>query len=336
MLFLGIETSCDETSAAVVESGKRILSNVVLSQVDRHKIFGGIVPEIAARLHVEASLPVINQALKEAKIRNIKDIDAIGVVHGPGLCGSLLVGISCAKALAYTLNIPLIGVNHLQAHIYAVSFCYEEVILPAIALVVSGGHTCLGLVKNFDDYQLLGETLDDAAGEAYDKVAKMLNLGYPGGPIIDNLIKDMDSNKKPIKFPRAYLFSRPYDFSFSGLKTAVLYYIKKHKNYDIESVVKGFQDAIIEVLVKKSIKAAKKFKVKSVIVAGGVSANSQLREKFKEATQAKGLNLYYPSLQLCTDNAAMVAGLAYIKYKNKKLKDLYQLDAQPDLSLKED
>ena len=332
-LILGIETSCDETAAAIVEDGKKIISNVVASQISIHQKYGGVVPEIASRKHVEFIIPVIDKALDESGKR-ITDLSAIAVTYGPGLIGSLLVGLSVAKAMAYAKNIPLIGVNHLEAHIYANFLEHNEIKPPFICLIVSGGHTSLVYIRHFGEYELLGQTKDDAAGEVLDKIAKFLNLGYPGGPIIEKLAKEGDPSS--IQFPRPILNDKSYDFSFSGLKTAVIYYIKElkkeNKNIPVSDILASFQQAVTDVLVGKTIKAALKFKTKQIVLAGGVAANSSLRRQIKEKANLLSIKVFYPSISLCTDNAAMVASAGYYKFKENKKSSL-SLDAVSRLPL---
>jgi N6-L-threonylcarbamoyladenine synthase len=332
-LILGIETSCDETAAAIVEDGKNIISNVVASQISIHQKYGGVVPEIASRKHMEYIIPVIDKALEESGKR-ITDLSAIAVTYGPGLIGSLLVGLSVAKAIAYAQNIPLIGVNHLEAHIYANFLEHNEIKPPFVCLIVSGGHTSLVHIRHFGEYELLGQTKDDAAGEVFDKIAKVLDLGYPGGPITEKLAKEGEPSS--IKFPRPLLNDKSYDFSFSGLKTAVIYYIKelKKENKDIPArdILASFQQAVTDVLVGKTIKAAIKFKTKQIILAGGVAANSSLRREVKEKANLLNIKVFYPSISLCTDNAAMVASVGYYKFKENKKSSL-NLDAVSRLPL---
>ena len=349
MLVLGIETSCDETAAAIVEDGKRIHSNVIASQLRIHEKFGGIVPELASRAHLEAIPPILKEAYKNAKA-SPEDIGAIAVTNGPGLIGSLLVGVSTAKALSYVHNLPLIGINHLEGHIYS-NFLTEEVhpvrgpILkdepfsngvnpPFLSLIVSGGHTSLVLVKDYGKYELLGATRDDAAGEAYDKVAKLLGLGYPGGPAIDRLAQKGDSGK--IKFPRPYL-PHSFDFSFSGLKTAVLYYVKKREETlpvtEVADIAASFQAAVVDVLVKKSLKAVKKTKVKKLVVGGGVTANTTLRRRLKEEGREAGIEVYIPPPHLSTDNAAMIASAGYYRFQQGCRSDSLTLNAVANLKL---
>jgi len=332
-LIMGIETSCDETAAAIVKDGKKIISNIVASQISIHQKYGGVVPEIASRKHMEDIIPVIDKALDESG-KKITDLSAIAVTYGPGLIGSLLVGLSVAKAIALAKNIPLIGVNHLESHIYANFLEHNEINPPFICLIVSGGHTSLIYIKCFGEYKLLGQTKDDAAGEAFDKIAKFLDLGYPGGPIIEKLAKE--GNPSSIQFPRPILNDKSYDFSFSGLKTAVIYYIKKlekeNKNIPVSDILASFQQAVTDVLVGKTIKAALKFKTKQIILAGGVAANSSLRREIKEKAKLLNIKVFYPSISLCTDNAAMVASAGYYKFKENKKSSL-SLDAVSRLPL---
>jgi len=332
-LILGIETSCDETAAAIVEDGKKIISNIVASQISIHQKYGGVVPEIASRKHMEDIIPVIDKALDESG-KKITDLSAIAVTHGPGLIGSLLVGLSVAKAMAYAKTIPLIGVNHLEAHIYANFLEHNDIKPPFVCLIVSGGHTSLVYIKRFGEYKLLGQTKDDAAGEVFDKIAKVLDLGYPGGPIIEKLAKEGDPSS--IKFPRPILNDKSYDFSFSGLKTAVIYYIKElkeeNKNIPVSDILASFQQAVTDVLVGKTLKAALNFKTKQIILAGGVAANSSLRKEIKEKANLLNIKVFYPSISLCTDNAAMVASAGYYKFKENKKSSL-SLDAVSRLPL---
>ena len=339
-LCLGIETSCDETAASVVQNGKKILSDIVLSQVNLHRIYGGVVPEIACRAHIESILPVIDRALKTARIK-LKDIDVIAVSFTPGLIGALLVGVSAAKALSFTLNKPLIGINHIEAHLYACHFNHTRIKYPAIGLVASGGHTSIYLVKSPIKYTKIGATVDDAAGEAFDKVANILELDYPGGPAIEKSARK--GRPEQVFFTRTYLTS-PYDFSFSGIKTAVLYYargqnasktspLKKHIN--IPDVAAGFQEAVIDTLVNRVISASKNKGLNSVILGGGVACNRRLRQKLLDTTRQNKIRLYIPPPRLCTDNAAMIAGMAYPEWKQNGLRRLQRaqlyLDARPRL-----
>lgn len=332
-LILGIETSCDETAAAIVEDGKKIISSVVASQISIHQKYGGVVPEIASRKHIEDIILVVDKALGESG-KKIADLSAIAVTYGPGLIGSLLVGLSVAKAMAYAQNIPLIGVNHLEAHIYANFLEHNEIKPPFVCLIVSGGHTSLVYIRHFGEYELLGQTKDDAAGEVFDKIAKVLDLGYPGGPITEKLAKEGEPSS--IKFPRPLLNDKSYDFSFSGLKTAVIYYLRelKEENKDIPvgDILASFQQAVIDVLVEKTIKAALKFKTKQIILAGGVAANSSLRREIKKKANLLNIEVFYPSVSLCTDNAAMVASVGYYKFKGNKKSSL-NLDAVSRLPL---
>ena len=314
MLVLGIESSCDETAASVVACGK-MMSNVVASQIKDHSKYGGVVPEIASRKHIEAINTVISEALADAHV-TLKEIEGIAVTRGPGLIGSLLIGLSTAKALAYALNIPLVGVNHLEGHIAASFLADPPPVFPFVALVVSGGHTNVYLVKNYHDFNLLGQTRDDAAGEAFDKAAKLLNLGYPGGVVIDRMAKQ--GNPQAIAFPRAMKDS--LDFSFSGLKTSLLTMLKKRgRNFtedELPDVVASYQEAIVDVLVEKTIRAAMDNGIKRVVVCGGVAANGRLREKFAAAAATSKIKLFIPPIILCTDNAAMIAAIGEIMLKN--------------------
>jgi N6-L-threonylcarbamoyladenine synthase len=315
MLVLGIESSCDETAASVVACGK-MMSNVVASQIKDHSKYGGVVPEIASRKHIEAINPVIMEALADAHV-TLKEIEGIAVTRGPGLIGSLLIGLSTAKALAYALNIPLVGVNHLEGHIAASFLADQPPAFPFAALVVSGGHTNVYLVNNYHDFHLLGQTRDDAAGEAFDKAAKLLNLGYPGGVVIDKMAKQ--GNPQAIAFPRAMKDSP--DFSFSGLKTSLLTMLKKRgRNFtedELPDVVASYQEAIVDVLVEKTIRAAQDNGINRIVVCGGVAANGRLREKFTAVADAsKKIELFIPPIILCTDNAAMIAAIGEIMLKN--------------------
>jgi len=308
MLVLGIESSCDETAAAVVKDGRSVISSLVASQIPFHQKYGGVVPEIASRKHLETIIPLIKETLQLAGV-TLQDIQGIAVTQGPGLVGSLLVGLSVAKAIAYVYGKPIVGVNHLDGHISAVFL--EEVVpdFPFIALVVSGGHTSLYQVRQRGSYRFLGATRDDAAGEAFDKVAKLLNLGYPGGVVIDQLA----GRGKPdaIQFPRALSHKNSFDFSFSGLKTAVLNYLLSRPSppqpQDLPDIAASFQEAVVEVLVEKTFLAAHSLNCRLIVVSGGVAANSRLREKMKERGRKEGINVFIPSLSLCTDNAAMIA-----------------------------
>jgi N6-L-threonylcarbamoyladenine synthase len=306
MLILGIDTSCDDTAAAIVEDGRKIISNVISSQDEIHKKYGGIVPELASRRHVELIWPVVTETMKRANT-SFNDIAAIAVTNGPGLIGSLLIGVCFAKSIAFVNQIPLIAANHLEGHIHAI-FLEESPIFPFIALVVSGGHTSIYRVNDFGSYIEIGRTRDDAAGEAYDKVAKLLGFGYPGGPIIDAI--SLEGDPHAITFPKANL-SGSCDFSFSGLKTAVMNYVKKHPESKKEDIAASFQSAVIEVLIDRVSEAVKVEDVKRVVLSGGVSANSTLREKMRHRAAIDGFELFLPSMNLCTDNAAMIAAAGY-------------------------
>lgn len=327
MNILGIETSCDETAAAVVKNGREVFSNVVMSSLKQHRKYGGIIPEIASRHQLELINAVAGQALSEARMR-LKDIHAIAVTTHPGLIGSLLVGISFARALAFAARKTLIEVDHIKAHLYANFLTFPSgraktngssmPKLPAIGLVVSGGHSSLFLIKHFRDIQLLGQTRDDAAGEAFDKVARLLGLGYPGGPIIDRLAKSGQNNE--IHFTCAEL-PGTNDFSFSGIKTAVLYYKNKHshaKNFNLNNIAYAFQNSVVNSLVTKSIGLCRKKGIKTLLVGGGVAANSALREQLMERSKQDGIKVFFPKVSLCLDNAAMIAGLGYQMIKGHK------------------
>ena len=321
MIILGIETSCDETSAAVVKNGREIVSSIILSQDVLHRQFGGVVPEIACRAHLESIVSVINSALSDAKVQ-LAEIDAIAVVNTPGLIGALLIGVTAAKTLCLALDVPLLAINHLHAHIYANNLEHENIPYPTISLVVSGGHTTLFLSERETKHTPLGWTIDDAAGEAFDKVSKILGLGYPGGPVIDKLARC--GNRRAVTFPRAYLEKDSLDFSFSGLKTAVLYYYrgqdvrasgsKTPPDQEIADIAASFQEAVVDVLIDKTVLASRMYNVRGIALGGGVAANSRLRQRLQEVSKEVGIPVYCPSPKLCTDNAAMVAGLAYKKY----------------------
>lgn len=330
-LILGIETSCDETAVAIVENGKKIISNVVASQIDSHKRFGGVVPEVASRHHVENITIVIEEAFEKAKL-TWDDIDAIAVTQGPGLIGALLIGVNAAKALAFAKNKPLIAVHHIAGHIYA-NRLTTEFNFPLLALIVSGGHTELVLMKEHGQYELLGETLDDAAGEAYDKIARILDLPYPGGPEIDRLAKQGTAT---IDFPRAMLKEDHYDFSFSGLKSAVINYVHncKQKNIPVDKkdVAASFQASVVDVLVEKTYRAAKAYNVNQLIIAGGVAANSGLRAGVEERFKDSDLQILIPPITLCTDNAAMIAAAASIQYNNGDFAN-WDLNGNPSMLL---
>lgn len=342
MKILGIESSCDETAAAIVEDGKKLLSNVVVSQIDIHKEYGGVIPEIAARSHIEAINPVINKALAEANL-TIDDIDAIAVTYAPGLIGSLLIGTLAARTLAILHHKPLVKVQHVEGHVYANFLNEKQPEFPLLALIVSGGHSQLVLFKDHGNYELLGQTNDDAIGEAFDKVAKILGLPYPGGPAIARAAKDGDKFKYHL--PDAKL-KHPYDFSFSGLKTAVLRAVQKEvgvsydfpsfklkdklKTSEINDFAASFQYTATKTLVTKTVKAYNEFQPKSVVIAGGVAANQELREQLKAALP---IDIDYAPISLCTDNAAMIATLGYYKFMNGKVTDPYELEVIPSISM---
>jgi N6-L-threonylcarbamoyladenine synthase len=306
MLVLGIESSCDETAAAVVRDGRLLLSSVVASQIDIHRKYGGVVPEIASRKHIEAIVPVVTQALEDAGISG-SELDGIAVTRGPGLVGSLLVGLSFAKAYAYARHLPLAGVNHLEGHIASVFLTEKVPDFPFIALVVSGGHTNIYRVDSLDSFLLLGQTRDDAAGEAFDKAAKLLDIGYPGGVVIDRMAKK--GSPEAVGFPRAMKDS--LDFSFSGLKTSLLTMMKKRTtpptDEELHNIVASFQEAIVDVLVEKTLRAAETAGITRAVVCGGVAANSRLREQFRTNGATRGIDIFIPPINLCTDNAAMIA-----------------------------
>lgn len=331
-LILGIETSCDETAAAVIKNGHTILSNVVASQIESHKRFGGVVPEIASRHHVEAITLVVEEALNKAEV-DWEDLDGIAVTEGPGLVGALLIGVNAAKALAFAQGIPLVNVHHIAGHIYA-NRIIKEFTFPLLALVVSGGHTELVLMKEHGSFEVIGETRDDAAGEAYDKVARTLKLPYPGGPHIDRLAHE---GKPSIKLPRAWLEEDSYDFSFSGLKSAVINTLhnanQKGESIAPEDLACSFQESVIDVLVTKTVKAAEQYQVKQVLLAGGVAANKGLRKRLEDAFSAKpDIELVIPPLYLCTDNAVMIAAAGSIAYEKGRRAGL-DLNANPGLYL---
>ena len=333
ILTLAIESSCDETSAAVVRNGREVLSNIISSQIDVHKVFGGVVPEIASRHHLDNINQVVDQALMESG-KTLDDMDLIGVTYGPGLVGALLIGLSTAKAFSLAKGIPLVGVHHLQGHISANYIEHPDLEPPFLALIVSGGHTSLVDVSGYNEMKVIGGTRDDAAGEAFDKVARVLGLGYPGGPLIDRLAKE--GNKDAVPFKRVYLEKGSRDFSFSGTKTGVLNYINSEKQAGREinkaDVAASFQQAVMEVIVAKAVEAARDLGRDKIVLAGGVAANSCLREMLTEACHEQGLKLYCPSLLLCTDNAAMVGCAAYYRYQEGLVDDL-TLDAVPGLPL---
>lgn len=315
ILILGIESSCDETAAAVVKNGREILSNVINTQIDVHKKFGGVVPEVASRCHIEVIDAVIDEALQKANV-TFEDIDAIAVTYGPGLIGALLVGVSTAKALAFALKKPLVPVHHIKGHIMANFVAHKELEPPFVCLVASGGHSHIVAVNDYTEFEILGQTRDDAAGEAFDKVARVLGLGYPGGPLIDRLAKEGD--KDAIAFPRVQMGDNPLDFSFSGVKTAVINYLHKleqnGEEYNKADVAASFQNAVTDVLCEHTIAAAKMKKMDTITIAGGVAANSALREKMTQLAQKDGIRVLYPEPVLCTDNAVMIACAGYYGY----------------------
>jgi len=334
VIILAIETSCDETSAAVVYNGLHVLSNVVSSQIELHKKYGGVVPEIASRKHLELINPVISEALHQAGM-DFSDLDAVAATYGPGLVGSLLVGLTAAKTLAHALNIPFIGVNHIVGHIYANFISNKDIEAPVLCLTVSGGHSDLLYFEELGSYRLLGSTRDDAAGEAFDKVARVLGLGYPGGPAIEKISRE--GNPAAIDFPRPFIDEDTYDFSFSGLKTAVLNYLNTQKQRQAEinvpDVAASFQQAVIDVLTSKVLKAVENYPVKSVILSGGVSANRALKEQLARRLEGEyQLPLYTPELEYCTDNAAMIGSAAYYKYLKGEFSPL-TLAARANLKL---
>ena len=333
ILILGIESSCDETAAAVVKNGREVLSNVISSQIELHKLYGGVVPEIASRKHIEKINQVIEEALEAAKV-TLEDIDAIAVTYGPGLVGALLVGVAEAKAISYATGKPLVGVHHIEGHVSANYIENKELEPPFLCLIVSGGHTHLVIVRDYGEYEIVGRTRDDAAGEAFDKVARAIGLGYPGGPKIDKLAKE--GNKHAISFPRAKVAENEYDFSFSGVKSAVLNYINgcnmKGEEINRADVAASFQEAVVDVLVTHTVAAAKAYGFKNVAMAGGVASNSALREGMKRACEKNGLNLYYPSPIYCTDNGAMIGVAGYYEYI-KGVRAGLDLNAVPNLRI---
>lgn len=335
MKILAIESSCDETSAAVVVNGRDVLSNIISSQIDIHEKFGGVVPEVASRKHIEAISAVVEEALQEANT-TMEEIDTIAVTYGPGLVGALLVGIQYAKSLAYATNKPLIGVNHIEGHICANFIQHKDLKPPFVCLIVSGGHTFIVHMKDYGDFEVLGQTRDDAAGEAFDKIARAIGLGYPGGPKVDKISKE--GNAEAIKFPRAKFDGDTLDFSFSGVKSAVLNYINQAKMKE-EKIVEAdiaasFQNAVVGVLVDNAMKACKMKKVDKIVIAGGVASNSCLRETLTKEGKKRGIEVLFPAPILCTDNAAMIGSAAYFEYKQGNIADL-TLNAIPNLKLGE-
>ena len=337
MKILGIDTSCDETAAAVVQDGRKVLSNVVASQIKDHQEYGGVVPELASRKHIEAFNFIVNKSLNDANV-TFNEIDAIAVTNRPGLIGALLVGVASAKSLAYCHNLPLLGINHIEGHIYANYMVHDSLTFPHICLTVSGGHTLLVEVHEGWKYKVLGTTQDDAAGEVYDKVAKYLGLGFPGGRIIDELAQN--GNPTAIDFPRPMLRSGDYQFSFSGIKTSVRYFIEKAEREEtidkgeisIEDIAASFQAAVVEVLVSKTVHAARITDARTITLTGGVAANSELRSSLKSAAEEINADVFYPPINLCTDNGAMIAGIAYEKYQ-QGLRDDLSLNATANGSI---
>ena len=331
--ILAIESSCDETAAAVIKNGREVCSNIIFSQIELHKLYGGVVPEIASRKHIEKINQVIEEALSEASM-SLNDMDAIAVTYGPGLVGALLVGVAEAKAIAYAANKPLVGVHHIEGHIAANYIENLDLEPPFMCLVVSGGHTHLVKVLDYDCFEIVGKTRDDAAGEAFDKVARAIGLGYPGGPKIDALAKE--GNKEAIAFPRAKVDGNEYDFSFSGLKSAVLNYLNQCEMKQIEvnpaDVAASFQYAVIDVLTTHAIQAAKEMGMDKLAVAGGVASNSSLRMSLQQACEKEGIQFYYPSPLYCTDNAAMIGVAGYYSYK-KGVRHGLDLNAVPNLKI---
>jgi N6-L-threonylcarbamoyladenine synthase len=331
MLVLGIETSCDETSAAIVEDGRKVLSNVIYSQIDIHHQFGGVVPEIASRKHVEKISYVVDMAFKQAGL-TVDDIDGVAATYGPGLVGSLLVGLSFAKALSYAKKLPFVAVNHIEGHIYANFITYPQLTPPLIVLVVSGGHTNLIILKDFEEYEVVGKTRDDAAGEAFDKIARYLGLGYPGGPAIDKIAKLGDEDK--YKYPIADVDG--YNFSFSGLKSAVINHVhslwQKKEEFKIEDVAASFQKTVVSILVEKTINLSLETNIKKIAVAGGVAANSRLRDEFYKKCAEHNIEFFVPEFKYCTDNAAMIASCGYFKLQ-KGIVSSYCENALPYISL---
>ena len=330
-LTLSIESSCDETAAAVLANGRELLSNVISTQIETHKLYGGVVPEIASRQHLMNINSVIAKALDDAGV-TISDIDLIAVTYGPGLIGALVIGVAAAKALALANDIPLVGVNHMHGHISSNYISYPELEPPFVSLVISGGHTNLINVKDYIDFEVIGSTRDDAVGEAYDKVARVIGLGYPGGPKIDNIAKN--GNAEAVHFKRVYLDKDSLDFSFSGIKTAVLNYVnterQANRELDISNIAAGFQEAIVDVLVDKSMQAVRQYGNGRLVLAGGVAANSRIREAITRRCEKEGIKLYLPEKKLCTDNAAMIGCAGYYKYL-KCGADSLHLDATANL-----
>ena len=333
--ILAIESSCDETAAAVVKNGREVLSNIISSQIALHTLYGGVVPEIASRKHIEKINQVIEAALAEAKM-TLEDMTAVAVTYGPGLVGALLVGVAEAKAIAYGAKKPLVGVHHIEGHVSANFIEHPDLEPPFVCLIVSGGHTHLVIVRDYGEFEIIGRTMDDAAGEAFDKVARAVGLGYPGGPKVDRAAKE--GNPHAIEFPRARVGGSEYDFSFSGMKSAVLNYINqaqmKGEAISVPDLCASFQNAVVDVLVSRAVAAAKEFGYDKLAIAGGVASNSALREGMRKACEREGLKLYYPSPIYCTDNAAMIGSAAYYEYINGARAG-WDLNAVPNLKLGE-
>lgn len=328
IICLAIESSCDETSVAIVKNGRDVLSNIIATQIDIHKKYGGVVPEIASRNHVENITYVVKEAVEKAGIK-LEDVNIIGCTYGPGLVGALLVGLSTAKAMAYALNKPLVGVHHIEGHIAANYITHKELTPPYLCLVVSGGHSHLVYVEDYTKFNVLGKTRDDAVGEAFDKVSRAVGLGYPGGPIIDKMAKE---GKPTYKLPRTHFEN--LDFSFSGVKTAVLNLINKEKDLNINDLCASFEEAVTDVLVENVLRAVDELHVSKVAIAGGVSANSYLRDRMQKIGSMHNLKIYYPELILCTDNAAMIGAAAYYNFLAGKVSNL-DLNAVPNLKIGE-
>ena len=326
IIILGIESSCDETSVAIEKNGREVLSNVINTQISIHELYGGVVPEIASRNHVENISPVMKEALKEANIK-IDDVDGIACTYGPGLVGALLVGVSYAKALSYAANKPLIGVNHIQGHIAANYITYKDLKPPFLTLLISGGNTQLVLVKDYTEFEILGKTRDDAVGEAFDKIARVIGLGYPGGPKMDKLAQDGTPN---IDLPKVHI--EGLDFSFSGLKTAIINLHHKTPDINKADLAASFEKDVAEILLDNTKKAVKETNINKIALAGGVSANSYIRKAFKELEEKEDIKVYYPELKLCTDNAAMIASAGYYNFLKGNFSDL-KLNAVPNLKL---
>ena len=326
IIILGIESSCDETSVAIAKNGREVLSNVINTQISIHELYGGVVPEIASRNHVENISPVMKEALKEANIK-IDDVDGIACTYGPGLVGALLVGVSYAKALSYAANKPLIGVNHIQGHIAANYITYKDLKPPFLTLLISGGNTQLVLVKDYTEFEILGKTRDDAVGEAFDKIARVIGLGYPGGPKMDKLAQDGTPN---IDLPKVHI--EGLDFSFSGLKTAIINLHHKTPDINKADLAASFEKDVAEILLDNTKKAVKETNINKIALAGGVSANSYIRKAFKELEEKEDIKVYYPELKLCTDNAAMIASAGYYNFLKGNFSDL-KLNAVPNLKL---